>query len=289
MGVIPLAESVWKQGESDSFAQHSFALETAFRTFHFYTITRDDMLQWKSAIELCSSGDFTPASLSLRESSVLAARAEEEEKNTEPQTPSNHHHHHEQTFDEEEKVDELPTLKNVAELRVETDEDETKVDSVHTSFQDYRHEQFGQLQRLGSKEMSNSESRYFKKFGLKPPEQVNKRSSVLLTQPAVHAALNIQEQPTPPQTRANNTSASKLQPTNITPKGDLNEKVPLLAETRTPNQPIPNNNNGKNQPPQNRTNQPPSQNKNQPPPNRTNRPQQTRRPPPDDECSCVLL
>ena len=184
--MINLQDCVWKKGDGDSFAQHMFELETPFRTYHFYAITRDDMNEWKSAIELCSQEEFRPSTLSYDGKSYIEQAAP---KTNNEETP--HHHENHDSSNNNQPNDQnlsqnhfnLPSLdevKKTSEFKTQPEpENNFTIDDLDETLTDEGNLPNLSNPQLSSGEMSSSESRYFKKFGLQPPEQVGKRDSVL--------------------------------------------------------------------------------------------------------------
>ena len=235
LGLIDLREITWRKGESGAvMGRHEFELDSPTRNYFLYTITPQDLLEWKKAIELCSKPDFRPEMLlgdstgSAPNSSPIGDRASR--LSSTPTTPSafastppsssmlspTSPHRNEQAPPSPAAVEDIPLYSSQNTLPKLSESGYTVSEKLNDSggftFTEAAEEPAshtlslsngsGNSPALGSEEMSDSESRFFRKFGLTPPEgAVNRRQSVILT-PSI-----------PTQLTTNPTQPSRLQPT----------------------------------------------------------------------------
>ena len=160
LGVIELVGSTCSRAESTEIGQHRFDIATPSRVYRLYAITPDEMQEWMGTIKLCSDENF--GTVALEEETVPAPAPTTDLPDL-------------TRIKEEPELDSSPPPEqslNVLDMEEPDEEDDgysdkDSVGSRHSSFSD--------------SSMTKSESKYFKKFGLTPPEQNKARQSVLLT------------------------------------------------------------------------------------------------------------
>jgi len=155
LGYIELVDSTCTRGDTAEIGQHRFDVATHNRVYRLYAITPDEMNEWMGAITICSDENF--GTVALEDTPPFAAPSAD--------LPDLTH------IKEDAALVPSPERQSLKSLNVEDDhgfsDRDSDADSRHSSFSD--------------SSMTKSESKYFKKFGLNPPEQNKARQSVLLT------------------------------------------------------------------------------------------------------------
>jgi hypothetical protein len=171
LGAIALNTVQSREEEGGELGQYRFVIITDNRTYYVYSITKDDRDKWISQLNSGPLGASAPS-----------------------QSPS--------VEQSEPPVSALPNLADVSELPVSTfDLRESTEDASRFEF-DSDDGDSDTSSVLSTTEMSRTESKYYKKFGLAPPDQMQRSQTPIL--PPSMGSINSSLDTFPSQNQARN-------------------------------------------------------------------------------------